>query len=118
MTSTDSLRELTQRVREFRDQRTWERFHDPKNLVMALSSEVGELSALLRWVDNADADDRVRGELRGRFVAEVGDVGILLLGLCDRAGIDLGEAVSSKLLANEGAYPVDAASGRAERPTQ
>jgi len=117
MTNTDSLRELIQRVRQFRDERDWAQFHDPKNLVMALSSEVGELSALLRWVDNADADSKVRGELRDRFVAEVGDVGILLLGLCDRTGVDLGEAVVAKLVANAGAYQIQASSGAAERPT-
>ena len=34
---------LQQRLREFADQRDWERFHSPKNLVMALSVEVAEL---------------------------------------------------------------------------
>ena len=46
----------------------------------------------------------------------MGDVGIALLLLCDRTGIDLGEAIAAKLAKNRGRYPVDKARGKAERP--
>lgn len=36
---------LTQAVQEFAVARDWGQFHDPKNLVMSLASEVGELAA-------------------------------------------------------------------------
>jgi NTP pyrophosphatase (non-canonical NTP hydrolase) len=101
----------------FANWRDWSRFHDPKNLVMALSSEVGELSALLRWIENNESDSAVRGELRERFEAEVGDVAIVLLTLCARAEIDLGTAVVDKLLENDKHYPETLASGKPERPT-
>lgn len=116
MSDTDDIRALTARVREFAERRDWSQFHDPKNLVMALASEVGELSALLRWVSNRDADSAVGGELRERVLAEVGDIGILLLTLCDRSGINLGRAIDMKLAMNEQRYPVDLSAGRAERP--
>jgi hypothetical protein len=31
-------------------ERDWEQFHSPKNLIMNLCSEVGELSELFRWL--------------------------------------------------------------------
>lgn len=43
---------LLEEIRTFVRERDWERFHDPKNLSMLLASEVGELLALFRWVDN------------------------------------------------------------------
>jgi dCTP diphosphatase len=109
---------LVKELREFVAERDWGQFHDPKNLVMLLASEVGELVAEYRWVagDAADAHSRPGGAGRERIIDEVGDVGIALLLLCDRAGIDLGQAVAAKLAKNRGRYPVETARGRAERP--
>ena len=115
MTDHD-IRALTAKVRAFNELRDWSQFHDPKNLAMALASEVGELNALLRWVRNEDSDAAVRGDLRDQLIAELGDVGILLLSLCDRAGVDLVTAIESKLRLNDERYPVDVSHARAERP--
>jgi dCTP diphosphatase len=105
------------RLRDFVGAREWARFHDPKNLVMALASEVGELAAEYRWVDNTESDTLSRSEpARGRITAEIGDVGILLFLLCDRIGVELADAVEAKLQANEVRYPVDLARGRSSRP--
>jgi dCTP diphosphatase len=105
-------------LRAFVAERDWAQFHDPKNLAMLLASEVGELVAEYRWVagDAADAHSREDGAARARIEDEVGDVGIALLLLCDRTGIDLGEAIAGKLAKNRGRYPADKARGRAERP--
>ena len=104
-------------LRQFVAERDWSQFHDPKNLAMLLASEVGELVAEYRWVagDAADAHARA-GAARERIADEIGDVGIALLLLCDRTGIDLGEAVAAKLAKNRARYPVETARGRAERP--
>ena len=109
---------LMAELRQFVAERDWSQFHDPKNLVMLLASEVGELVAEYRWVagDAADAHSRDAGAARERIIDEVGDVGIALLLLCDRTGIDLGKAVAAKLAKNRGRYPADKARGRAERP--
>jgi hypothetical protein len=39
----DSIEALTAALRQFADERDWAQFHTPKNLVMALVGEVGEL---------------------------------------------------------------------------
>jgi hypothetical protein len=52
----NELQSLVSAVGSFADERDWNQFHDPKNLAMALSSEAGELAAIFRWIDNADAD--------------------------------------------------------------
>jgi len=104
-------------LRQFVAERDWQQFHDPKNLTMLLASEVGELVAEYRWVagDAADAHSRDAAS-RARIADEIGDVGIALLLLCDRTGIDLGEAIAAKLAKNRGRYPVETARGKAERP--
>ena len=44
------LTSVVKALRAFAAERDWAQFHNPKNLAMALSSEVGELCALYRWV--------------------------------------------------------------------
>jgi NTP pyrophosphatase (non-canonical NTP hydrolase) len=111
------LQALKERIREFVREREWDRFHDPKNLAMALASEVGELLAELRWVSNTEADESLADPgRRERVEREVGDVTIALLLFCDRIGIDLIAAAERKVDINEMNYPSAASKGRADRP--
>ena len=112
-----SLDELTAALRRFAADRDWQQFHDPKNLAMLLASEAGELVAEYRWVRGDEADARSREPVaRARIAAEVADVGIALLLLCDRIGLDLTQAIADKLAHNAARYPVEQSRGRADRP--
>ena len=108
---------LIAELRQFVAERDWAQFHDPKNLAMLLASEVGELVAEYRWVANAAADAHSReAAARARIADEIGDVGIALLLLCDRIGVDLAEAVAAKVAKNRGRYPAEKVRGKAEKP--
>lgn len=117
--SRDRLAEVQRRIAQFNADREWGRFHDPKNLAMAIASEAGELLAALRWVEGREADAHVRDPAhRGAIAHEIADVAIALLTLCDRAGIDFVEAIDAKLLLNRKKYPVETSKGRADPPAQ
>lgn len=110
---------MLEALRSFVQERDWGQFHDPKNLAMALGSEVGELMAELRWVRSEDVEAFVaEPDNRARIAAELGDVGILLLLLSDRMGIDLLQAMGAKLEHNRRKYPANASRGRAEPPDE
>lgn len=116
--SDDRLRGAILELRRFVAERDWGQFHDPKNLAMSLASEAGELLAEYRWVEGPASDGHSRDAIaRARIAAEVGDVGIALLLLCDRIGLDLVDAVRAKLEMNRRNYPAVVSRGRAERPT-
>lgn len=110
----DALRE---ELRAFVAERDWRQFHDPKNLSMLLASEAGELLALFRWVDNAQADAfAAEPKQRAKIEAEVADAAIAVLLLCDRLGLDLVDVARAKLEHNAKNYPADVVRGSAERP--
>lgn len=114
----DRLDKVLCELRAFVDERDWEQYHDPKNLAMALASEAGELLAELRWVPNDDADEHVHSEAyRAAIADEIADVGITLLLFCDRAEVDLVDAMHHKIARNRDRYPADLVRGRWERPT-
>ncbi len=103
-------------LRAFVAERDWGQFHDPKNLAMLLASETGELVAEYRWMRGDESDARSRQpDVRARVAAEVGDVGLALLMLCDRIGLDPIAAMREKLRANAQKYPADEFRGRADR---
>ena len=111
------LNSVVAALREFAAERDWRQFHDPKNLAMALSSEVGELCALYRWVRTEDADTFSQDpKNRPRIEDELADVTIFLLLLADRTGIDLEEVALKKIAQNAARYPVEKSRGVSERP--
>ncbi len=111
------LNSVVAALREFAAERDWRQFHDPKNLAMALSSEVGELCALYRWVRTEDADTFSHDpKNRPRIEDELADVTIFLLLLADRTGIDLEAAALKKIAQNASRYPVERSRGVSERP--
>jgi NTP pyrophosphatase (non-canonical NTP hydrolase) len=116
MTTSSGLATLLAELRQFVTERDWEQFHDPKNLAMLLASEVGELVAEYRWVPSDAADEHSREPAaRARIAAEIGDVGIALMLLCQRIGLDPIEAMAAKLATNRLRYPVETSRGRAEK---
>ncbi len=102
-----SLDDVKAALRDFVQERDWDKYHDPKNLAMLLASEAGELVAAYRWVDNAEADAWSKEPERlQRIQHELADVGIALVMLCERLGVDLPEAMMAKIELNRRNYPV------------
>lgn len=98
---------LTERLRDFARARDWERFHDPKNLVMALSGEVGELTALFQWLTPEQATAcTAESSSAAEVTDELGDVMIYLVRLADVLGVDLLKAAETKIERNEERFPV------------
>jgi NTP pyrophosphatase (non-canonical NTP hydrolase) len=115
--SADRFDTLLAELRRFVHEREWEQFHDPKNLAMAVASEAGELLGEFRWVNNKDSDSHSTDpDARRRIAAEIGDVGISLLLLSDRIGLDLLDAMAAKLIVNGHKYPIELSRGRSELP--
>lgn len=106
------LEDLQAELRDFRDERDWGKFHDPKSLILALVGEVGELAELFQWVpaDKA-AQQYAGGPARARAAEEMSDVLIYLLGLADVLGVDLLDAARSKLAAARDRYPAHEVEG-------
>jgi NTP pyrophosphatase (non-canonical NTP hydrolase) len=106
VTTPRDIDELIDRLRAFGDARDWGRFHTPKNLVMALSGEVGELITLFQWLTPAESAAIMSDEQTAPNVRdEIADVFIYLVRLADVLGIDLLNAAHQKMLRNETRFP-------------
>ena len=103
MSDLEALRDA---MREFTAERDWERFHDPKSLLLALVGEVGELSELFQWLPADSALSAAQEEpLRTRVGEELADVLLYLVRLADVLDVDLRSAADRKLRANAHKHP-------------
>jgi len=108
----DSLDALRRHIREFAEARAWERYHTPKNLVMALSVETAELLEPFQWLTPEQSQD-LSAEQHEAVRQEIADVLIYLTRLADLLDIDLLDAAADKLALNARKYPVEKARGNA-----
>jgi NTP pyrophosphatase (non-canonical NTP hydrolase) len=95
-------------IERFARERDWEPFHSPKNLAMALTGEVGELVEIFQWLTEDASHAVARDPATARQVRdEIADVLVYLVRLAAVLGVDLDEAVRSKLATNARKYPVE-----------
>jgi len=104
----DTIDELTNVLRNFRDKRDWEQFHNPKDLALALSVEASELLELFLWKKHEDVD-------RGKIEEEIADVFSYLLLLADGCNIDIKQVLLKKVELNEIKYPVSKSKGTSKK---
>jgi NTP pyrophosphatase (non-canonical NTP hydrolase) len=109
--------ELTATLKAFVDERDWQQFHTPKNLVMALCGEVGELTEHFQWLTQEESASLPAAKL-SEVADEIADVQFYLLLLARGLGIDVPAAVARKLRANEEKYPAALVRGSARKYTE
>ncbi|MEX2681165.1 MAG: nucleotide pyrophosphohydrolase [Candidatus Sigynarchaeota archaeon] len=105
----DSLRDA---LRRFVAEREWERFHEPKDLALAISIEAGELSEHFLWKSIDEAREHVRKkEHLDEVIEEIADVMIYSLNLVNAIEritgkrIDIAAAIIDKIGKNAAKYP-------------
>ena len=113
----DSLQLLNERLIRFARERDWERFHSPKNLVMALIAECAELVEHFQWLSEAQSRE-LPPQKKEEVALEMADVLIYLLRCSERLDIDLLEAADRKIAINEARYPAGKVYGDARRASE
>ncbi|KAI8015830.1 dCTP pyrophosphatase 1 [Camellia lanceoleosa] len=102
-----SLEFLKKKMADFAKERNWEQFHSPRNLLLALVGEVGELSEIFQWKGEVPKGlpDWTEEE-KVHLGEEMSDVLLYLVRLSHTCGIDLGKAALRKVELNALKYPV------------
>ena len=108
----NKLEEVKTLCRNFTTERDWQQFHNPKNLVMAMFKEVGELGEIFQWkkCENSNLKYLSNAEL-SHIKEEMADIFIYLLRLSDELKIDLISSALEKIEKNRIKYPVSKSKG-------
>jgi len=95
-------------LKQFRNERDWEQFHNPKDLAIAMSIEASELMELFLWKNAEDAD-------KEKVKEELADVFAFAFLLADKYEFDIKKIVLDKIRKNGEKYPVDKSKGSAKK---
>ncbi|KUP04349.1 nucleotide pyrophosphohydrolase [Bacillus coahuilensis m2-6] len=96
------MKDLIQKIVEFRDERGWNSAHNEKDLAISISLEANELLENFQWRSSEEAV----AESNQNIKEEMADVLIYLLQLAEKMDIDLEEEAFKKMEKNALKYPV------------
>ena len=107
----NDIKELTEALHKFRDERDWAQFHNPKDLALAINIEAGELLEAFLWKSSEQADtDKVKEELA--------DVFAFAFLLAEKYDFNVKQIVLEKIEQNALKYPVTKSKGIAKKYTK
>lgn len=105
---------LIAKILQFRDDRNWKQFHNPKDLAISISLEAAELLEIFQW----SGVDVVVPEKKEEISEELADVMIYCALMADAMGLDMNEIISNKLEKNAEKYRLDKSFGSKKKYTE
>ncbi|MBK6382720.1 MAG: nucleotide pyrophosphohydrolase [Chitinophagaceae bacterium] len=102
------IKDITEELIKFRNERDWEQFHNPKDLALAINVEAGELLELFLW----KSPDEVKKE---KVKEELADILAFTFLLAEKYEFNVKQIVLDKIKLNGEKYPVDKAKGTAKK---
>ncbi|CAK65823.1 unnamed protein product (macronuclear) [Paramecium tetraurelia] len=103
--------DLRKQINDWCHQRDWEQYHTPKNIVMALIGEVGELSEIFIDGEFLPGLPELNQQQKHHTGEEIADILHNLIRLCDRCNIDIVTAIQMKIQKNSIKYPINKVKG-------
>jgi len=102
------MEEIIQALINFRNERDWEQFHNPKDLALAINVEAGELLELFLWKKAEDAN-------KEKIKEELADIFAFAFLLANKYDLDVKQIILEKIKLNGEKYPVEKAKGTAKK---
>lgn len=106
--------ELIKKINQFRDDRDWRQFHNPKDLAISISLEASELLENFQWKTSEEAKEKNQENIE----QELADVLIYSLMLASDLELDVEGIIEKKLEQNDRKYPVEKSKGNKEKYTE
>ena len=107
----NDIKEITEILLKFRNERDWAQFHNAKDLALALNIEAGELLEAFLWKSSEKADI-------GKVKEELADVFAFAFLLAEKYDLDVKQIVLEKMEQNAQKYPVEKSRGVAKKYTE
>lgn len=104
------IKDLTNQILSFRDERDWKQFHNPKDLAMSLLLEAAEVLEHFQWKSPEEIQEYIKSN-KEDIAEELADTLYWVLLMSADLNIDIVKASQEKLAKNYAKYPVDKAKG-------
>ncbi|MFY9457790.1 MAG: MazG nucleotide pyrophosphohydrolase domain-containing protein, partial [Candidatus Spechtbacterales bacterium] len=100
------MNKFQKQIKKFCKDRDWNQFFDPKDLLLGIVEEVGEMRNTVKWVQGKEALKKVIRENKEEFEDNIGDLYWFLAILASENNIDVDEAISKVIGRNKKRFPI------------
>ena len=108
------MADLKEAVQSFVHERSWEKYHNPKDLAESICIEAAELLQLFQWLKPKETEQIKEDSLKMQQIKEeLSDVIVYCLSMTNIMNIDMTSAILDKLEQNRKKYPTSLYKGRA-----
>lgn len=111
------LLEVQEQIINFRDERNWKQFHNPKDLAISLLLESTELLELFQWKNKEEVDEFIKNH-KEDLEDELADVLYWVLLIAHDLNVDLYNVSIKKLEKNKAKYDVKKSKGNHKKYTE
>jgi NTP pyrophosphatase (non-canonical NTP hydrolase) len=101
-------------ILDFRDERNWQQFHNPKDLAISLSLEASELLECFQW----SKEDLHVNDKKEAMADELADILIYAISFADAIGVDVNTIIKKKLEKNGKKYKIENSYGSSKKYTE
>jgi NTP pyrophosphatase (non-canonical NTP hydrolase) len=105
------IKDLTEKIKKFRDERDWKQFHNPKDIALSLMLEAGEVAEHFQWKNKKEIEKYVI-DAKNHIGEELADVLYWVLLMSNDLGIDIKKMLEKKIKKNAKKYPIEKARGK------
>jgi len=101
------MNNFQKRIAKYNKARNWDQFHNPKDLLLGIVEEVGELRNIIKWEQHPRKIHKILAKNKSEVQDNIGDLYWFLAIIANHAGIDIDEAIDEVIKSNEKRFPVD-----------
>jgi NTP pyrophosphatase (non-canonical NTP hydrolase) len=101
-----------QQIKKFCEERGWEKFHNPKDLLLGIVEEVGELRNLIKWEQDPETIKKVLLKNKKEVEDNIGDILWFLAILANSVNVDMDKAIKKVIASNKKRFPLRKTKGK------
>jgi NTP pyrophosphatase (non-canonical NTP hydrolase) len=99
-------------IKQFAIDRNWNQFHNPKDLLLGVVEEIGELRNIIKWEQDPKILKKVLIKNKEEVKDGIGDIYWFLALLANSAGVDINEAIEMTIEDNKKRFPIKKTKGK------
>lgn len=100
------MNQFQKRIKQFSKDRDWDQFHNPKDLLLGIVEEVGEIRNIVKWEQDINKLKNILDKNKDELEDEIGDIYWFLALLANGSNVDIDEAIDKVIGKNELRFPV------------
>lgn len=92
-------------IEDFSKAREWHKFYNPKDLLLGIVEEIGELRNIVKWEQAPKAIKKLISDNYSEFEDNIGDIYWFLCLLANESKVDIDVAISKVIERNKKRFP-------------